>query len=182
MIFKNKNFFRTTAYAFSTDEDELPTEIGGGMGARSFDEDDETRIGGGGIHSGHIRPSFDDYAPTDLASRTYMDNMDETLLDIPETGLLGLLWVVEGERMGRIYKIKDGDIIGKRDGALILDDPKISTPHCRFREENENFVLWDCGSKNGTFVNNKRIREATKLEENDRIKVGDTVFTIKIMK
>ncbi|MGV8025609.1 MAG: FHA domain-containing protein [Anaerolineaceae bacterium] len=181
MIFKNKNFFRNTACAFASDEDELPTEIGSGMN-RSFDDEEETKVSGGAFRNGRMRPSLDDYAATELASRTYMERMDETLLDIPETGLLGLLWVVEGERMGRIYKIKDGDIVGKRDGALILDDPKISTPHCRFREENENFILWDCGSKNGTFVNNKRIREATRLEENDRIKVGDTVFSLKVMK
>lgn len=181
MLLKNKNFFRGIECAFTAEGDELPTEIGTGM-HQSFDDEDETDIGRGGLRSGGMRPSLDDYAATDLASRTYMERMDETLLDIPETGLLGLLWVVEGERMGRIYKIHDGDIIGKRDGALILDDPKVSTPHCRFREENENFVLWDCGSKNGTFVNNKRIREATKLEENDRIKVGDTTFSIKIMK
>lgn len=177
----NKKFFNRLVCFYQSDEDDLPTEIGSGGRLPSSDNDD-VGMGGGGFTPDRMRPSIDDYAPTDLASRTYLENMDETLLDVPETGLLGLLWVVEGERMGRIYKIHDGDMIGRRDGALILDDPKVSTPHCRFREENENFVLWDCGSKNGTFVNNKRIREATKLEENDRIKVGDTAFTIKIMK
>ncbi len=176
----NKDFFQGIARAYQSDEDDLPTEIGGGN-RHPFNEDEEMNYSGG-FKPGNMRPSLDDYAATDLAGRTYMERMDETLLDIPETGLLGLLWVVEGERMGRIYKIHDGDIIGKRDGALILDDPKVSTPHCRFREENESFVLWDCGSKNGTFVNNKRIRQATKLEENDRIKIGDVVFTLKVMK
>ena len=180
MAFMNRNFFRGILCMNHIDDDEAPTEIGRGMHP-AFGEDEETDIGRR-RQGGTMRPSLDDYAATELAGRTYMDNMDETLLDIPETGLLGLLWVVEGDRAGRIYKIHDSDIVGRRDGALILDDPKVSTPHCRFREENENFVLWDCGSKNGTFVNNKRIREATKLEENDRIKVGDTVFTIKIMK
>lgn len=176
----NKDFFQGIACAYQSDEDDLPTEIGGGK-RHPFTEDEEVNYGGG-FQPGNMRPSLDEYAATDLASRTYMEHMDETLLDIPETGLLGLLWVVEGERTGRIYKIRDGDIIGKREGALILDDPKVSTPHCRFREENESFVLWDCGSKNGTFVNNKRIRQATKLEENDRIKIGDVVFTLKVMK
>lgn len=181
MVFKNEHFFYRTVCAYSAAEDDLPTEIGGGMN-RSFNEDEETRLGGGAFRNERMRPSIDDYGVTDVASRVHLDHMDETLLDIPETGLLGMLWVVEGERVGRIYKIHDGDIIGKRDGALILDDPKVSTPHCRFREENGIFVLWDCGSKNGTFVNNKRIREATKLEENDRIKVGDSVFSLKILK
>lgn len=180
MVLMNKHFFYGIICMYQSNDDELPTEIGGGR-QPSYGDEDETNIGGG-YRPGGMRPSLEDYAATDLASRTYMERMDETLLDVPETGLLGLLWVVEGERKGRIYKIHDGDIIGKRDGALILDDPKVSTPHCRFREENECFVLWDCGSKNGTFVNNKRIREATKLEENDRIKVGDMVFSLKMMK
>lgn len=177
----NKRFFQGLTCSYSANEDDLPTEIGGGGRNAFFQGEEETNIGGG-FQPGGARPNLNDYASTDLASRTYMDRMDETLLDIPETGLLGLLWVVEGERAGRIYKIHDGDIIGKRAGAIILDDPKVSTPHCRFREENESFVLWDCGSKNGTFVNKKKIRSATKLVENDRIKVGDTTFSIKIMK
>ena len=100
---------------------------------------------------------------------------------VPELGTLAILWVKEGERRGKIYKIQEGDILGKRDGNLILDDPKVSTPHCRFRMENEKFVLWDCGSKNGTFVNGKRITCATTLQENDQIKIGDITFVIKIL-
>lgn len=176
----NKNFSKRIFFFNRENEDDLPTEIGRGLSPNL--EDEETRFGNNRAGGGGYSRDEDEFRPTELASRTFMDRMDETLLDIPETGTLGLLWVVEGDRIGRTYKLHDGDIVGRRDGALILDDPKVSTPHCRFRLEDEGFVLWDCGSKNGTFVNNKVIRCATILEENDRIRIGDTVFTLKVLK
>jgi hypothetical protein len=177
---KTVNLLRENICQYQSDEDDMPTELGGGR-APSFDEE-AINLGGGGYGGGARGPSLDDYGSTDLASSTFADRMDETLLDIPETGLLGLLWVVEGDQTGRIYKIHDGDVVGRRSGALILDDPKVSTPHCRFREDKDGYVLWDCGSKNGTLVNNKRITCATKLEENDRVKIGDVVFSLKTLK
>ena len=175
-----------TCFSFSDWDDELPTELGGGgmgSGRNPFDEDDaETQVGAG-RWPGSDRP----YIPIDAEDtsvRRDSDSMDldQTLLDnMPEIGLLAILWELEGYRRGKIYKIRNGDIIGKREGALLIDDPKVSTPHCRFRMDKNKFVLWDCGSKNGTFVNGKRIYSATTLEENDLIKIGDVVFVFKTM-
>ena len=166
--------------SYREDEDDMPTEIGRGIGA-SF-EDGSSSLGGVGRIGGGSPGMNESFQPTELAGRTFLEKMDETQIDIPETGLLGLFWVVEGERRGRIYKLHDGDLIGRRDGALILDDPKVSTPHCRLRIEKDAYIIWDCGSKNSTFVNNKQIRCATVLEENDRIRIGDTTFTYKVIK
>jgi hypothetical protein len=177
-IMMNPDFFRISGFccAYNEIDDDLPTDLGGSGAMGNYADSQETQIPGGRPAGG-----YGDTADTSLGSDTYIREMDQTMLAVPELGTLAMLWVKEGERRGKIYKIKEGDILGKRDGSLILDDPKVSTPHCRFRMEKEKFVLWDCGSKNGTFVNGKRITCATTLEENDLIKIGDITFVLKIL-
>lgn len=171
---KKNSLFRFNAQFFAPFEDDSPTQVPGGRGG--YDDDMETQVpgGGGGF-------SNTDLEKTRLGNGQLAGPGLNTIIDIPETGTLAILWVTEGERRGHIFKIKNGDVVGRRDGDFILDDPKISTPHCRFRREKKKFVLWDCGSKNGTFVNNKQIRCATELEENDLIKIGDTIFVLKVI-
>lgn len=172
---KINKIFRYTACAFSPHDDDLPTEdwsSGGGL-----EDDLETQVPGG--KGGGFSSSDND--ETQIGRGGFVDEFDSTMLDDPEIGTLGILWVVDGVRRGKIYKIRDGDILGKREGDLYLDDPKVSTPHCRFRIEKKKFVLWDCGSKNGTFVNNKAIRCATTLKENDLVKIGDNTFVFKMI-
>ncbi len=143
--------------------------------------------------------AWDDEAPTDLATAqreasrfaeidedptvlgAVSHRSDQTELDEEETGLLGILWVMEGQRRGRIYKISEGLIFGRNEGDLILFDPKVSSPHAKIMVENDQFVLWDFASRNGTYVNGEKIRAATPLNENDTIKIGDTLFILKIM-
>ncbi|MGC8960785.1 MAG: FHA domain-containing protein [Chloroflexia bacterium] len=45
----------------------------------------------------------------------------------------------------------------------------------------DQFVVWDLASKNGTFVNDQRIRAPTPLKENDTVRVGTTTFVLKII-
>lgn len=171
---KKNPLFKFTAQSFAPFEDDMPTQVGGRGGGVNDNLDTQVPGGGGGY-------ADMDAGETQIDSERIIDGIDNTVLDVPETGTLVILWVLEGERRGKIYKIRDGNVIGKREGDFYLDDPKASTPHCRFRLEKKKFVLWDCGSKNGTFVNNKQIRCATELEENDLIKIGDTVFVLKVM-
>ncbi|MFC2028627.1 FHA domain-containing protein [Chloroflexota bacterium] len=157
--------------------------------APSLDEDDmETDLGftgGDGVTVVSSRRSrgavaeLDDDEETVIGKHHRDGDMTEIMFE--ETGSQAILWVKEGDGKGRIYKIKDGSKIGRKDGDVVLDDPKVSEPHAKFVLENEEFVIWDFGSKNGTFVNDERIRAATTLKENDTIKIGDTLFVVKLM-
>jgi pSer/pThr/pTyr-binding forkhead associated (FHA) protein len=62
-----------------------------------------------------------------------------------------------------------------------LPDPTISDPHAKITVEEHHFVLWDFGSANGTFVNGRRIREATPIKENDEIRFGNTLVVLKTL-
>lgn len=95
--------------------------------------------------------------------------------------LLGWLIVKEGPRRGQIMPIKDGSLVGRKGADVILPDPTVSELHARFRVEGDQFVVWDLGSANGTFVNGERIRQATLLKENDEIRIGDTLLVLKVL-
>lgn len=160
--------------------DEMPTDLGGAAPGRAFAGDDEapTELPIKRRSSGRFLDADDEEATS--LGRFGRDN-DMTELDAVPTGMLGILWVKEGHRRGHVHRIKDGDVVGRRDSGLVLDDPKISNPHAKFTVENEQFIVWDFGSRNGTFVNGERIRAATPLKENDVIKMGDTVVVLKVL-
>lgn len=172
-------------------DDDLPTDVGGGRTAHTMPpgrgsgrslsieegatELPASRRGGRGI----LDYEAEEVTELPRSARRGGDDMTE-LVESPSV-TLGMLWIREGSRKGRSYPIKHGTVIGRKEGDLLLDDPKVSSQHAKFTIENENFVIWDFGSANGTFVNDKKIREATILEENDTIKIGDTLFVIKFL-
>jgi hypothetical protein len=135
------------------------------------------------------------FGPNRRSGRRFLDSDDDeginldklgmeediTQLDQVSTGKLGILWVKDGNRRGQIYKIKDSSVVGRREGDIIIDDQKVSNPHAKFTVEDGQFIVWDFGSRNGTFVNGERIRAATSLKENDTIKIGDSTFILKIL-
>lgn len=106
---------------------------------------------------------------------------DHTEIEMVITGPLGILWVSRGNRRGQIYNIKNGTVVGRKKGSLLLDDLKISDTHAKFTVEDGEFYLWDFGSTNGTYVNGERIRGATMLHEGDEIKMGDLHFVLKVL-
>jgi len=141
----------------------------------SFDDEGETEVPRGHKH-GILDIEEDEETELGRASRD-----DVTELEAPVTVPLGILWVKEGLHRGRYYPIRHGTVIGRKEGDLILDDQKVSSSHAKFTMEDDQFTIWDFGSSNGTYVNGKKIREATLLEENDLIKIGDTIFVLKLL-
>jgi len=59
--------------------------------------------------------------------------------------------------------------------TLAIDDPVVSSRHCKIEWENAGFVLADCESLNGTFVNRKTVTRAA-LKHGDEILVGHARF------
>ena len=165
------------------DEDDLPTDLGGygpptaPTAPPGFEDEGETEIpahrrGGRGFLD------IEDEEETELG-RSLRDDVTE--LEVSTGRPLAMLWVKEGPRRGKFYPIHHGTVIGRKEGDLILDDPKVSGSHAKFTMEDDDFYIWDFGSANGTAVNGKKIRKATLLEENDLIKIGETVFVIKLL-
>ena len=83
-------------------------------------------------------------------------------------------------RRGELVPINTEITVGRGGGcALVLaDDQYASTVHARvFRRGNDLFVD-DLESRNGTFVNGKRISATTKLRRGDQLQFGGTVCDV----
>lgn len=83
-----------------------------------------------------------------------------------------LLWMEGEEIKGRWLLSKPVISIGRwEDNDIVIDDRWISRYHARIRRENDQYVLEDLDSKNGTIVNGKRIVEPIPLSDGDEIQL-----------
>jgi pSer/pThr/pTyr-binding forkhead associated (FHA) protein len=57
---------------------------------------------------------------------------------------------------------------------VVLQDMDVSGFHAEIRSENEAWTIVDFKSEKGTFLNEKRVTHATRLNAGDRIKFGST--------
>jgi pSer/pThr/pTyr-binding forkhead associated (FHA) protein len=71
-------------------------------------------------------------------------------------------------------------VIGRRhDCDLCVPLMVVSRRHCQLNYNNETFKIRDLGSRNGTFLNGKRVDEAA-LRPGDYITVGPLTFLLQI--
>jgi hypothetical protein len=85
-----------------------------------------------------------------------------------------LIATVEGVEVRHVYLTKDRTTLGRKaDNDIVLENPAVSSRHCVFELEGlADVYVQDAGSTNGTFVNNRRIRQRHKLEDEDVIAVA----------
>jgi pSer/pThr/pTyr-binding forkhead associated (FHA) protein len=75
---------------------------------------------------------------------------------------------------------RDLTVIGRRhDCDLCIPLMPVSRRHCQFSQNNETIKIRDLDSKAGTFVNGKRISDAT-VQAGDYITIGPLTFLLQI--
>ena len=86
---------------------------------------------------------------------------------------------LEGPLKGKEIPLSEGPfIIGRRDGLqLTLADGRVSRRHAEIAYEDGEYIIRDLGSRMGTKVNGRRVREKN-LRHGDRIKIGKTEFRL----
>ena len=69
--------------------------------------------------------------------------------------------------------------IGKKSGnnALVLDHISVSREHCVISKEKEGFAVTDPGSRNGTYLNGRRLAGGEALHDRDAIRIGPFTLT-----
>lgn len=67
----------------------------------------------------------------------------------------------------------------KNDCDIRIPLAEVSRRHVEFRVESNSIMVKDLGSANGTFVNNKRVNEAS-LSPGDHVIIGPVVFTLQV--
>jgi len=98
--------------------------------------------------------------------------MSESSQDVD---IIGFLFVMEGNDKGEIIKLFSGrNTLGTSpECSIILNDPGVSAKHASIRYgEDEDYVIRDLDSKNGTFVNGDLVTER-ELEPGDEIQLGN---------
>jgi hypothetical protein len=65
--------------------------------------------------------------------------------------------------------------------GLVLDAPKVSRSHCRIEAKGDAVLVTDLGSRNGTFVNGKRIEATARVGPDDELEIGDFVLACTLV-
>jgi pSer/pThr/pTyr-binding forkhead associated (FHA) protein len=55
----------------------------------------------------------------------------------------------------------------------------VSRRHARISLDADGVVIEDLGSKNGTYVNDRRVSEPTPVANGDQVRIGSLLFTFK---
>ncbi|MCX7599791.1 MAG: ATP-binding protein [Armatimonadetes bacterium] len=87
------------------------------------------------------------------------------------------LVVLTGELQGTEFPLTGSEMtLGRRPEADISlsHDPRVSRHHASLLLREGHWYIEDAGSANGTYVNDRRIHEPTRLRIGDRIRVGRT--------
>jgi len=97
----------------------------------------------------------------------------------PVAGRKAVHWLVRGRK--RIPLEPGETILGRDPGAAVfLDDRSVSRRHARIVVSDEGATLEDLGSKNGTFVDRKKIEAPVSLADGDKLKIGAVPVTVRI--
>lgn len=94
---------------------------------------------------------------------------------VPQPQLL--LRIVGGPHKGTRAPVREGLTIGRKDGDLVLKDPKMSVKHARIEWRQEEWVLVDLGSSNKIKVEGERYGEVV-VYPGLMFTVGSTDFEV----
>jgi pSer/pThr/pTyr-binding forkhead associated (FHA) protein len=94
-----------------------------------------------------------------------------------------LLVSIEGPLAGNKYQISPDEeiIIGRSENCSIyVPDSEISRQHASLTLHNSGIWVQDAGSRNGVFINEKRIVRPTELRPGGRLRLGTHSFVLEI--
>src|SRR5204862_6179930 len=90
------------------------------------------------------------------------------------------LTVTSGPAAGQILDIRSEVVIGRGEVDLVIQDPELSRRHAAIRPANGGIAVEDLGSRNGTWVNGKRIRGSVLLAETCVVRVGTSEMRVEV--
>jgi Nif-specific regulatory protein len=87
------------------------------------------------------------------------------------------LTAISGRLKGSVFAIEDLPVVIGRDttATLCIADASVSRRHAQVEKEDEQFVIEDLESLNGTFINDVPVKRR-KLQHGDRVRIGDSQF------
>jgi predicted component of type VI protein secretion system len=85
-----------------------------------------------------------------------------------------------GPTPGKTFPIEGEEMLLGRDLAneIAISDPEVSRRHARFYMQDENVMVEDLGSTNGSFLNGERISSPQQLRAGDVITLGESIVLV----
>ena len=74
---------------------------------------------------------------------------------------------------------RPNDIGRDRDCLVCIDSPGVSRRHARIVVTNGEATIEDLDSKNGTYVNERRVTDITTLEDGNQMRVGSVTMVYR---
>jgi hypothetical protein len=104
-----------------------------------------------------------------------------TLVSEPTGSTATKLVIIEGERTGQMVRLERREItIGRSpDSDLIVDDEYASTHHAKLILINNDWLIQDLNSTNGTYLDGSRVGTPAVVKLNTPVRVGKTVFELR---
>lgn len=109
------------------------------------------------------------------------NSQTETLMTEPNGLNATKIVVTEGNRKGDSLRLDRREItIGRADNSdLVIDDEYASTHHAKLVLINNDWLLQDLNSTNGTFLDGSRVGTPAAVKLNTPMRIGKTVFELR---
>jgi hypothetical protein len=119
------------------------------------------------------KPDDDTQRIVNRAARPYMADAEKVTIS-------RLVLVKEDGTEASFPLIRDSYTLGRhRNNDIVISDPKASSFHARIDRAPDGFVLVDLKSRNGCWVNGKRV-ETVKLKTGDELRLGMAKLVYKV--
>jgi DNA-binding winged helix-turn-helix (wHTH) protein len=83
-------------------------------------------------------------------------------------------------RTAEVALLPGENVLGREgDGIILMKSSTVSRRHARIVVNAKGAVIEDLKSKNGTFVNDRRVSGPTPVAEGDQVRVGSLLFTFR---
>jgi len=95
-----------------------------------------------------------------------------------------LLIAIEGALKGNRYQIVEGDgvYLGRSEVCeVMIPDQEVSRQHAKVTLHNAGIWVLDAGSRNGVFINDKRVVRPTELRPGGKLTIGDHEFILELV-
>jgi pSer/pThr/pTyr-binding forkhead associated (FHA) protein len=90
-------------------------------------------------------------------------------------------YLVTGDSDTAAHPIAHELIIGRGEQAdLLLNDITVSRRHASVRQDGRTVVVTDLGSANGTYVNDERVTDGTRVEDGGVIRLGGAEVRVRV--
>lgn len=88
-------------------------------------------------------------------------------------------WLVADD--GQLALSAGENVLGREGPDVIaVSSSTVSRRHARLTIGSDAAIVEDLGSKNGTYVNDRRATEATRLADGDKVRIGSRLFVFRV--